>query len=503
VKWSNALDALMASASLPLELDERYIAGWLRSFPAADLSPYRGIAAVPPGCLVRIYRGTPLVSRFWEFNQDVRIKYRHDRDYETHFRWLFRQSVARRLRASGPVLAELSGGVDSSSIVCMADLSMKQGFAHIPALNTISYYDDSEPNWNERKNFSKIEEVRGRVGIHVDCAKTRDGLFNFQTERLAAIPADAANGSDEVQQILKCFAEQGHRVLLSGIAGDEMLGGVPTPLPELEDLLVRGKLGAFFRQLGRWASLTRKPALGLLGEVLARLLPTSVLRADEADGMPWLDPGFRRRNQNIFSSEQQRIRLTGAPPAFQENLETLNFLRRQLGSQPVPQEPAYEKRYPYLDRDLLEFVFAIPREQIVRPGDRRSLMRRALSGIVPAEVLYQKRKAFAVRGPVQAVIGATEALLDGGGENLLSASLGFVAPQPLAKTISALRSGESTRIVPLIRVLALEGWLRNLCHHGMVSMTPRALRRRACQPIASGDQLNPPGTLISQLRRER
>ena len=48
VRWSSALEALMASAGSRLELNEAYIAGWLRSFPDTELTPYRGISSVPP-----------------------------------------------------------------------------------------------------------------------------------------------------------------------------------------------------------------------------------------------------------------------------------------------------------------------------------------------------------------------------------------------------------------------------------------------------------------------
>jgi hypothetical protein len=54
----------------------------------------------------------------------------------------------------------------------------------------------------------------------------------------------------------------------------------------------------------------------------------------------------------------------------------------------------YEARYPYLDRRLCEFLFSIPGEQILRSMQRRSLMRQALVGIVPSEILQRKRKAF-------------------------------------------------------------------------------------------------------------
>ena len=68
-------------------------------------------------------------------------------------------------------------------------------------------------------------------------------------------------------------------------------------------------------------------------------------------------------------------------------------MRRFLAYCSLHPELLREVRYPYLDRDFLEFMYAIPREQIVRVGQRRSLMKRALVGIVPDELLNRKRKA--------------------------------------------------------------------------------------------------------------
>ena len=66
--------------------------------------------------------------------------------------------------------------------------------------------------------------------------------------------------------------------------------------------------------------------------------------------------------------------------------------RRLHGVSGLQPELLREVRYPYYDRDLLEFMYAIPREQIVRVGQRRFLMKRALVGIVPARTPEQKAK---------------------------------------------------------------------------------------------------------------
>ena len=110
---------------------------------------------------------------------------------------------------------------------------------------------------------------------------------------------------------------------------------------------------------------------------------------------------------------------------------TLDALRRQLACTALPFEPPYEKRYPYLDLGLLEFMFAVPREQLVRPTQRRSLMRRALVGIVPDEILNRKMKAFVARSPLVAISTDWTHFVEMT-QNMLSSSLGIVDSERLS-----------------------------------------------------------------------
>ena len=114
--------------------------------------------------------------------------------------------------------------------------------------------------------------------------------------------------------------------------------------------------------------------------------------------LPWLQSSFVKRHRAALTGYPSRTKLFGPLPSFQDNLGTLDALRRQLARTALPFEPPFEKRYPYLDRGLLEFMFAIPREQLVRPTQRRSLMRRALVGIVPRRDSEQEDES--IRRPV-------------------------------------------------------------------------------------------------------
>lgn len=477
VTWSSLLDPLLTCSDKTFALEEEFIAGWLTYFPAMHLTPYIGIHSVPASSVVSIRHGSRRTYKYWDFDGTKTIRYRTDTEYEEHFRTVFAMSVRRRLRSDRPVLAELSGGRDSSAIVCMADKLIAGGEANFPRLDTVSYYDDSEPNWNERPFFSKVETSRGRTGWHVDLGSAEAGqMSNAQTEefscaRFATIPSYETR---PCQQFSACLASQGSRVVLSGIGGDEVMGGVPTPLPELEDLIASRQLKKFARQLKVWSLQRRKPWLQLFGEVIRSFSPPLLVGVPKnLQPAPWLRTEFVKRHRPALTGYPSRTKLFGPLPSFQENLGTLSAVQRQLACKTLPLEPSYEKRYPYLDRSLLEFMLAVPREQLVRPNQRRSLMRRALVGIVPEEILNRKAKAFVARGPLRTIANHWSTLMEITHE-MVSASLGIVDPQRMADALRSARRGEGIPIVTLMRTIQLECWLRSLCDRGLVRLNSNA-----------------------------
>jgi len=491
VTWSTILDPLVLFAGKAFTLEEEYIAGWLSFFPATHLTPYVGIHSVPPSASVRIRAGKHMISKYWDFDPSKRIRYRTDPEYEEHFRVVFAEAVRRRLRSDSPILAELSGGMDSSSIVCMADTIIARGVAEIPRLDTISYYDDSEPNWNERPYFTKVEEKRGRIGCHIDVGKQEPIKFEFDSNCFAATPSSGARPNEAGGQLTAYMTSQGNRVVLSGIGGDEVTGGVPTPTPELEDLLARGYFRTLVHQLKVWALNKRKPWFHLLFEAARGFFPPALAGVPNYKRpAPWLNPAFVKRNRTALQGYESRLKLLGPLPTFQENLSTLDVLRRQLACNVLSSDLPCEKRYPYLDRGLLEFMYAIPREQLVRPGHRRSLMRRALVGIVPDELLNRKRKAYAARSSLVAISAEWNRFVELS-QHLLTVSIGIVDPTKFGEAMHRARSGQEVALIPLMRTLGIELWLRNLetwctlpgCPPASVSVGVRPVIRR--QPVGT------------------
>jgi asparagine synthase (glutamine-hydrolysing) len=481
VTWSTILDPLATFAGHHPRLQEEYIAGWLSFFPAAHLTPYAEIYSVPPSECVLIRNKQASIQRYWDFDFHKRILYTADAEYEEHFRSLFTQSVSRRLRADAPVLAELSGGMDSSAIVCVADRVIAEGRSEVPRLDTVSYYNDSEPNWDEKPYFGKVEELRGRMGCHIDVSSPASFQFDCDGQGLPAMPGSKRRRV-AASKFAECLDSQGNRVVLCGIGGDEVTGGVPTPLPELRDLLAGAHFIGLVRQLKAWALHKRRPWFQLFFDAARGFFPGEAQNQTQA---PWVDPHFLTRFRMAFAGYETRLSLSGPPPSFQEHLSTLNCLRRQLACTAPSSKPLYERRYPYLDRDLLEFLYAIPQEQLVRPGQRRSLMRRALAGIVPAEILDRKRKAFVTRAPLAALStgGAYLAALT---NHMVSGSLGFVNPQLFFDALEKARLGQDANFVAIDRTLVMEAWLRCLTDRNAICISmPQNPERRALHDRAA------------------
>jgi asparagine synthase (glutamine-hydrolysing) len=474
VTWSTILDPLVRLAGKTFALNEEYIAGWFSMFPAVDLTPCVGVHSVPPSSFVLLRRGKHTMSKYWDFDPTNEIRYRTEDEYEEHFRVVFANAVQRKLRSDRPVLAELSGGRDSSSIVCMADAIVARGIVDTPRLDTISYYDDSEPNWNERPYFTKVEEKRGRTGWHINVGIQDPDKIPApepppESPHGRFVPTPGYDGRTS-PQVRMCLASQENRVVLSGVGGDEVMGGVPAPAPELENLLARAQFGILAHQLKVWALEKRKPWFHLFWEAARGFLPPTVVGVPKyMRPAPWLRPNFVKRHWAALTGYPSRTKLFGPLPSFQESMSTLDALRRQLARTALPFEPPFEKRYPYLDHDLLKFMFSVPREQLVRPTQRRSLMRRALVGIVPSEILNRKTKAFVSRSP-RVAISNDWAHFTQMTHNMLSSSLGIVDPERISEALQKVRQGQEVPMIALQRTFCLEGWLRDLHALGIINL---------------------------------
>jgi len=466
--WSTDLSPLVLLSGDKFHIDDEYIAGYFAHDPDAHLTPYREIREVPPGQFVRIRKGIASVERFWRFSPKSRIRYKTDAEYEEHFCHVFRQSVRRRLRSDSPILAELSGGLDSSSIVCMADVIAREG-AETPRLDTISYYDKTEPNGDDWIYFQKVEENRGRAGIHIDGSKLGSSPASLQCPAFCSLPGTLGAGQKLDDERAEVVRDGGYRAVLSGIGGDEFLGGVPDPRAHLADLIVQFKLISLTQQLAAWSLVKRRPWIHLLGQSAIDVLPASLGQylVKEAKVEPWIKKDFAKRTRLAIRQLDVDDHFGCWLPTRRGYVGGVLLMACKLAKFAPPVSALEEARYPYLDQNLIEFILSIPASQLLRPGERRSLMRRSLSGIVPQEILSRSTKQVGARGPVM-VLERHWNELQHVYQSSLSSSLGYVDEAQLLKTICDARAGQIVPLVRLFWTISLEYWLRDLAMRGLL-----------------------------------
>lgn len=473
VCWSSRLDTLVLHGDAPWTLDDEWVGTYLMYRPDAYHTPYAEIRTVGPATFARIEPGRETVRRYWTWDPGRRIRHRKDDDYEEHFRHLFRQAVRRRLRADSPVLAELSGGVDSSCIVCMADEIAEAGEAETPRIDTVTHCTPGDPVAS-LPFVALIEARRGRLGDRLMIDDHEPPSF----VRSDAPLFDALPGSSSATWVIGSRREEakrrnGNRVVLSGIGGDEVLGGLPYPYGQIADTLAQGQWGQFAALSQAWSQSKHMPVWHVVA-ASAKLLLAGPRYGRRLQPLPWLAAAFCERAglARTYPSGIPRMP-RGTLPSQAAFAAAFESERQILTLHAASLVGVEEKRYPYMDRDLVEFLFSIPSTQLLRPGERRSLLRRALNRLVPEEVLW--RKAKAARRPsalTQAAIGHRRAVSD------VFSVLDDVVTQYfdarcLERAISSIWAARGVSAMPINRTIATILWMKDLGERALIDRTTR------------------------------
>jgi asparagine synthase (glutamine-hydrolysing) len=120
--WSSDFAHLVRVSGCDLEVNKTYFLEYIVTQPSTSLTPLSKLNAVPANTLLRVEDGrVAQVEKLWNGAEVAPLNYSDDRQYEEHFRDVLTQAVRVRMRAKSPIFAELSGGLDSSSIVLTAD----------------------------------------------------------------------------------------------------------------------------------------------------------------------------------------------------------------------------------------------------------------------------------------------------------------------------------------------------------------------------------------------
>jgi asparagine synthase (glutamine-hydrolysing) len=361
-----------------------------------DQTLFAGIYQLPAAHYLQLPLDTPghaQPRRYWSVPLEQTSELSFDQAAEA-LRALFLENIRLHLRSDVPVGAALSGGIDSSSIVA----AMRQIEGADLTLETFSYVASSTALSEEP--WAEMAAHRASARIHKTRPTPQDLVVDLP--RLIDIQGEPF-GSTSIYAQMRVFRlarDTGIKVMLDGQGADELLGGYrPHVAAWLASLLRQRR---WREALRLWRSVPQSPGLShrMLLERAVGLLGTAQVASGLSGHLlrrylfpPWLRGSWFEAHGVV------------AAPLWQAHGTLLlrDHLYQALTDQSLPMLLRYEdrnsmafgieSRVPFLTPQLVSFIFTLPEAYLIATdGTSKSVLRRAMRGLVPDAILDRRDK---------------------------------------------------------------------------------------------------------------
>lgn len=440
--FASEIKALLCLPSVPRRLNEVRIADFLTMMMEdKTITSYQDILRLPPAHSMVIDRSGIKNWCYWSLDPKREIKLDSDAAYASEFRKIFTEAVRCRMRSAFPIISQLSGGLDSSSVTCVARdiLRQEKEKEKQNKLHTISIIFDKITQCDERPFINAVVEQGGLIphyihGDELGPLSKLDEIFQYEDE--------AFMGPSHLYPWMnnRTTKELGLRISLDGFDGDTT---VCHGTPRITELARQGDWETCIHEVKAFA-----PHFHVSPEGAFRNYALPYLK-DFANKFRWIEffQGVQLIHKHFGISRKQLIVNHGIKPVLgqirqwrrkhqiakssvsqnplvkddfaesiglNERIEKLDLpsgnpltVREQhwnsltQGVLPYVLEQvdrcaanfSIEARHPFMDKRLVEFCLALPAEQKLSQGWGRMVMRRGLEGILPEKVQWRGGKA--------------------------------------------------------------------------------------------------------------
>ncbi len=334
------------------------------------------------------------ITRYWSLNKEMKIDIKAA-DAIEKFTDLFTMSVKRRLRSDVALGTSLSGGLDSSSVAYTID-QLKKNSADKANLQTFSAVFPGFEN-DESKYIQSVS-----AGLHIINHQTQptaaDLINDFEKLCYHQEEPFSSSGIFAQYKVFELAKNNDVKVLLDGQGADEILAGYPRYIHWfLQEVLSRNKLGA--TQIEKKAfRKNNQPFRWDIKNMVAAFLPSHAamhlekLEYRKTISHPDINPDFLNQLQHQEWVGIHKPIVTKLNDIIHFNItemgleELLRFADRNSMAHGV------EVRLPFLNHELVEFVFSLPSQLKMHAGWTKFLLRQTMNKKLPDEIVWRKEK---------------------------------------------------------------------------------------------------------------
>jgi asparagine synthase (glutamine-hydrolysing) len=437
-QFGSEIKALLSLEYVPRQPNQVKIADYLVSmFEDKTITSYEDILRLPPASSMIVGKSGVRIWSYWSLQLKPDLKLDSNEAYAEAFRDVFTQAVSCRLRSAFSIGSQLSGGLDSSAVTCVARKLLAE--TGNKELQTISLIFDQITECDERKYINAVLDQGGLQphyihGDKISPLSNLDSIFKYAEEAFIVPNHHITWGMNSTAQ------QAGARIVLTGLDGDNTVSHGIVKLTELasqgkwEEFLQEAKLvsqhfntsplallynfviphlsqlakqlrwlqfAKIINQIHKHFNISRKHLLIEYG-----IRPT-IIEPLQKFGQQL---GIRKRVNNfaplVNRKLAQRINLekriqTLQQPSNPTTVKEQHWLSLTTGIFQFSLEQldlyaaafSLEYRHPFMDKRLIEFCLSLPSEQKLNQGWSRVIMRRGLANILPETVQWRGGKA--------------------------------------------------------------------------------------------------------------
>jgi asparagine synthase (glutamine-hydrolysing) len=401
--FASEAKAILEIPGIETELDARSLPAYLSlGYVPAPHSLFRGIRKLAPATILVVDDGRVREQRYWRPPQHVEREL-DEATWIERVRAQLAESVRMQMVSDVPIGAFLSGGVDSSAVVAM----MAPCSQHPVKTYAIGFEGGAAETYYNELPYARAIAARFRTEHHE--IVVRPDVVDLLPKLLWHMDEPIADSALVTTYLVSEFARRDVTVILSGVGGDELFGGYRRylgshlqrrferlPAPLRRALVAAGSRLPSDRH-SPWLDRMRlaKGFLSTAGLPLEERYRSYVeVFGDDAANQLLAAPMHGTLNDGLTAafaeatSDDEMNRLLSVDAATQLADDLL------LLTDKMSMAVSLECRVPLLDHKLFELAAAIPQEVKLHGGRLKHVMKEALAGVLPADILERRKRGF-------------------------------------------------------------------------------------------------------------
>ncbi|MET0752769.1 MAG: asparagine synthase (glutamine-hydrolyzing) [Pyrinomonadaceae bacterium] len=403
--FASEIKALLEAKAVKPELNYKALPDQLANHGTSfDETLFKGVKRLLPGHFLIWQDGRLKIEKYWDVSFEPKHEEKSDAEFIDEWRELFRKSVELRLMADVPLGMFLSGGIDSSAICAMMAQMVDE------PIKTFSVgFKEREANEFE---YARIVSKAFKTEHH-EITITPEQFFAELPNLVWHEDEPLGFDSSVPLYFVSKLAEKHVKVVLTGEGSDEILGGYGRYQKTLMLLDYGEKYESFTPKFLREAV---KSGVKTLPNSLNRKLKRTFLSLDSSIESLYFDNFaiFPKAMQAKLLSKNAKAQIADENPYFYLDnwlketdakdvldkllyADTKTYLHELLMKQDqMSMAASIESRVPFLDHKLVEFTARMPQKMKIRGRETKWILREAMKGILPEEILTRKKMGFPV-----------------------------------------------------------------------------------------------------------